>query len=134
MFLARYLRASSGFALMKSTALAQAAAKRLATSGRFLMKSVVKAQPAAKASAFSSPRMYFAITPASTVFADADLVHDRGARLERIAAVEGAGLHRVDVLAHVELVDGVVAVLEADLGENALGGVEVGRARAPTSA
>ena len=46
-FLARYLRASFGFALMYSIALAQAAAKRLATSGRALMKSVVKAQPAA---------------------------------------------------------------------------------------
>ena len=36
---------------MKSIALAQAAAKRLATSGRLLMKSRVSAQPAAKASA-----------------------------------------------------------------------------------
>ena len=32
------------------------------------------------------------------------------------------------MLAHVELIDGVVAFLQADLGENALGGVEVGGA------
>src|SRR5882672_2366459 len=46
-FLARYLRASSGFLLMKSIALLHAAAKRLATSGLFPIKSPVIAQPAA---------------------------------------------------------------------------------------
>ena len=58
---------------------------------------------------------------------DAELAHGRGLRLERIAGVEGAGRHDVDVLGHVELVDRVVALLEADLGEDRLGGDEVGR-------
>ena len=80
-------------------------------------------------SASGSPSMYLAITPASTVLAMPRLFITRGVRLERIAAVESAGLHGVDVLAHIELIDGVIAVFQADLGENALGGVEVRRAR-----
>ena len=60
---------------------------------------------------------------------EAELIHDAGIRFKRIAAVERAGFHGVDVLAHVELIDGVIAVVQADLGENALGGVEIRRAR-----
>src|SRR5262244_2781406 len=54
-FLSRCLRASCGLELMSSTALPQAAVKRLATSGRLLMKSLVSAQPATKALASGSP-------------------------------------------------------------------------------
>ena len=60
--------------------------------------------------------MYLAITPASSDRATPSLSIIDGVRLQRIAAVERAGRHGVDVLAHVELVDGVVAVLQADLG------------------
>src|SRR5664279_472276 len=44
-FFKRYWRASFGFLVMKSAALAQAAVKRLATSGLVLMNSEVSAQP-----------------------------------------------------------------------------------------
>jgi hypothetical protein len=37
------------------------------------------------------------------------------------------------VLADVELIDGVVAVLQSHLGQNALGGVQIRPALAPTS-
>src|SRR5215471_19987710 len=51
----------------------QTAAKRRATSGRLLMKSLVIAQPAANALPSSSPRMYLAMTPASSVRATPSL-------------------------------------------------------------
>src|SRR5262245_30920160 len=54
-FLTRCLRASCGLELMSSTALPQAAVKRLATSGRLLMKSLVRAQPPTNALALGSP-------------------------------------------------------------------------------
>ncbi len=60
------------------------------------------------------------MTPASS---------ERAVGFERVSAVERTGCHGVDVLTHVELVDGVVAVLEAILAKNSLGGVEVGRPR-----
>src|SRR4051812_230615 len=58
---------------------------------------------------------------------DAELAHGRRLWLERVAGIERAGGHHVDVLAHVELVDRVVALLEPDLGEHRLGGDDVGR-------
>src|SRR6266516_6271649 len=58
---------------------------------------------------------------------DPELAHDRGLRFERVAGIEGAAGHDIDVLAHVELVDRIVALVEADLGEDRLGGDEVGR-------
>src|SRR5262249_37678433 len=51
----------------------------------------------------------------------AELAHGRGLRLERIARIEGAAGHDIDVLTHVELVDRVVALVEPDLGEHRLG-------------
>src|SRR5262249_54635369 len=58
---------------------------------------------------------------------DPELAHDRGLRFERVAGIEGSAGHDIDVLAHVELVDRIVALVEADLGEDRLGGDEVGR-------
>src|SRR3954447_3590373 len=58
---------------------------------------------------------------------DAELAHGRRLGLERVAGIESAGRHDVDVLAHVELVDCVVALFEPGLGEHRLGGDDVGR-------
>src|SRR5439155_17256421 len=44
---------------------------------------------------------------------DPELAHDRGLRFERVAGIEGAAGHDIDVLAHVELVDRIVALVEA---------------------
>src|SRR6478609_3005669 len=52
---------------------------------------------------------------------------DAELRLERVAGIERAGGHHVDVLAHVELIDRVVALLEPGLGEHRLGGDDVSR-------
>src|SRR5437868_7852016 len=59
----------------------------------------------------------------------AQLAHGRSLWLERIAGIEGAAGHDVDVLAHVELIDRVVALVEAGLGEHGLGGDQVGGSR-----
>src|SRR5262249_57443026 len=45
----------------------------------------------------------------------AELAHGRGLRLERIARIEGAAGHEIDVLAHVELVDRLVPLVEPAL-------------------
>ena len=58
---------------------------------------------------------------------DAHLAHGGGVRLERVAGVEGAGLHDVDVLRHVELIDGVVAFLETRRGQGRFRHGHVGR-------
>src|SRR5215467_13736066 len=58
---------------------------------------------------------------------DPELAHGRGLRFEGVAGIEGPAGHDIDVLAHVELVDGIVALVEADFGEHCLGGDEVGR-------
>ena len=118
-FLARYLRASSGFVLMKSTALAQAAAKRLRDIGPLLDE--IRGQARSRRHRRWPFRRRGCISRSRRLRASwrCPSFHHRRAGLERIAAVECAGLHRVDVLAHVELVDRVVAILEADLGEHA---------------
>src|SRR5262249_49000110 len=57
----------------------------------------------------------------------AELAHGRGLRLARIARIEGAAGHDIDVLANVEWVDRVFALVEPDLGEHRLGSDQVGR-------
>ncbi len=60
---------------------------------------------------------------------DAQLAHRRRIGLERVAGIERAGLHDIDVLPHVELIDRIVAVLEPDRGQRGLGHGDIGRPR-----
>jgi hypothetical protein len=58
---------------------------------------------------------------------DAELAHGGRVWLERVARIESAGLHHVDVLRHIELVDGVIALLEARRSQGRLRHRHIGR-------
>ena len=59
---------------------------------------------------------------------DAELAHGRGIGLERIARIECARRHGIDVLAHVQLIDAVVTLLEPDRRERCFRHGDIGRA------